>query len=168
MKILKALSGILTTLLIVSFAHICLAQSATDAVKALQKLQAKVESGTNYDNYTSALGDARFEVKSFQNSPEAKKYSELAESINKTMDHYQMAADMWRRTFEGPCRVDCVEERNQVAKDYPEISSTVLKEDSMRSLWKQGVQISWKRASAELDKALTLLPKKPVKKGKGT
>ena len=51
--------------------NICYAQSAKDAVRALQKFQARIEVGISYRDYAPALGDVKFEVNQFLRSPEA-------------------------------------------------------------------------------------------------
>jgi hypothetical protein len=58
--------------LLVGLSSICYAQSAKEAVRALPKLQARVEAGISYRDYSPALGDALFEVKLFLQSPGAK------------------------------------------------------------------------------------------------
>jgi len=67
-----------------------------EAVRALQKLQARVEVGISYRDYTSALGDAKSEVNLFLQSPGAKKRLELSMAIEKAMRHYQTVTDVWK------------------------------------------------------------------------
>jgi hypothetical protein len=66
------------------------------AVRALQKLQARVEVGISYQDYTSALEDTKSEVNLFLQSPEAKKRLELTMTIEKAMRHYQAVTDVWK------------------------------------------------------------------------
>src|SRR6266481_1879701 len=68
-----------------------LPQQAKDAVLALKKLEARIQSGVNYDDYIRALGDARFSVNLFTDSQEAKKYLELVKTVKDAMSDYQFA-----------------------------------------------------------------------------
>ncbi|MHB8067360.1 MAG: hypothetical protein ACYDIC_05610 [Desulfobaccales bacterium] len=96
----------LALILVVLFGSVGLAygQSAKDAVKALKKLEAKVESGMSYQKYREALGDTNAEVKLFLESKNAKKNPELANSIKKIMGNYQDAADLWKTIADHPER----------------------------------------------------------------
>lgn len=76
--------------------NICSAQSVKEAVRALQKLQARTEAGISRRDYAPALGDTRFEVNQFLQSSEAKVNPKLTASIIKTLNYYQMAADAWK------------------------------------------------------------------------
>lgn len=80
-------------------------QSGKDAFKALKKIEAKVEMGITYIKYREALGDANVELKSFLESPSAKKSPELARSISKVMGNYKDAADLWATIANHPGRV---------------------------------------------------------------
>jgi hypothetical protein len=86
-------------MVIIFSANVCFAQSAKDAVRALQKLQARVESGISYRDYGLALGDARFDVNLFLQSPQAKN-EKLKASIRRAMEHYQMARTVWQVKFD--------------------------------------------------------------------
>lgn len=79
--------------------NICYAQSAKEAVRALQKLQVRTEVGISYRDYAPAVGDALLEVKLFLNSPEAKEKPELAVAISKVMQHYTYAGGWWQIKF---------------------------------------------------------------------
>ena len=93
-------------MLIIFFGNVCFAQSANDAVKALQKLQTKIEIGMTYHDYVSALGDTWFEVKSFLDSPEAKIKPELASEINQSMDNYRFAREYWAIYLKDPENIE--------------------------------------------------------------
>lgn len=97
----------LAVILIVLFGSIGIAygQTAKDAIKALKKLEAKVESGMSYQKYREALGDTNAEVKLFLESKGAKKDIEQAKLIKKIMGNYQDAADLWKTIADHPARV---------------------------------------------------------------
>ncbi len=139
----------------------CFAQSAKDATRSLQKLQARVESSVDYKGYTEALSDAIFEIKLFLSSTDAKDKQEFATSLNKTLEHYRMAGEIWNRSVQGPCQPTCVEEEKKIAVLYPELDSQVKSgRVSVRELRKQAIQISFFKAEKELEIAVSLFLQK--------
>lgn len=72
------------------------AQTPQDAIKALKKLEAKAEVGMSYQKYLDALGDANAEVKVFIDSPSGKQNPQLTKSLNKVIDHYKDATELWK------------------------------------------------------------------------
>ena len=101
MKI-KNMNVVILSMVILFYGNACFAQSAKDAVRALQKLQARVEAGISYRDYAPALGDALFEVKLFLRNPEAKTKPELAAAISKAMGYYQTAGEIWTSSIKAP------------------------------------------------------------------
>jgi hypothetical protein len=79
--------------------NICYAQSAKEAIRALQKLQTRVEVGISYRDYAPALGDTKFEVNLFLKSPEAKDKKELALKIERCLTDHQLASSVWNLYF---------------------------------------------------------------------
>jgi hypothetical protein len=98
--------AVMLIMLIIFFGNVCFAQSAKDAVRALQKLQAKIEIGMTYPDYVSALEDTWFEIKSFLDSPEAKIKTELALEINQSMDNYRFAREYWAIYLKDPENIE--------------------------------------------------------------
>jgi len=70
-------------------------QSAREAVKALQKLEARCMVGVSYIDYARELGETLYQVKSFLESPESAKTTKLSDSIKKTIFHYIMLKEVW-------------------------------------------------------------------------
>ena len=99
---MKNMMVVILSVVILFYGNVCLAQSAKDAVRALQRLQARVEAGISYRDYAPALGDALFEVKLFLRSPEAKTKPALAAAISKAMEYYQTAGEMWTSSLKAP------------------------------------------------------------------
>jgi hypothetical protein len=77
------------------------AQSAKDALMGLKKLEARCQSGISYQDYSNALADAKFPVNIYIQSNDAKKYPELTESINKSMQHYEFVNTLWHEKMSG-------------------------------------------------------------------
>jgi hypothetical protein len=88
---------LLVALLGLVVSNVCYAQSGKEALRALQKLQTRVEVGISYRDYAPALGDAKFEVGLFLKSPEAKEKEKLALLINKSMSAHHLALVIWQQ-----------------------------------------------------------------------
>ncbi len=112
----------LAVILIVLFGSVGLAyaQAAKDAIKAVKKLEAKVESGTSYKKYREDLGDANAEVKLFLESKAAKSDPALAQNIKKIMGNYQDAADLWSTIAAHPQRVPYFNPNEKLTPNYDE------------------------------------------------
>ena len=171
---------LLATVMVLSLSNIGFAQSAKEAVRALQKLQARVESGISYRDYGSALGDAAFEVKLFLQTSEAKDKPELARPIALTLEHYKMAGSVWDfKVNSGRWRIYgkraiyffLNDERGTIealSRAYPGIVERVTQRvgelfPNQRGKTLQTLPIDmfveeiWKEASNELEKAIKLL-----------
>lgn len=74
-------------------------QSAKDAVKAFSKLDARIETGVSYRDYVAELGDVNFELKSFADTPEAKKRPEILALLMRAMALHVEAKELWAITF---------------------------------------------------------------------
>lgn len=98
MKRLLVLSAVFFLLVL---PEVVLGQSATEAVRSLKKLEARVQVGISYRDYAPALGDTKFEVNLFMEGLDAKKKVKLAESIARVMIHYQYAGSTWNFGFSG-------------------------------------------------------------------
>lgn len=77
-------------------------QQAHDAILALEKLEAKVEAGIAYRDYSAALGDTSFLVKQFLDGNNAKTVPRFSNSLRNGMRWYQAAQEVWRRELEVP------------------------------------------------------------------
>jgi len=93
------------SLIIMLLIGIAYGQSAQDAIKAVKKLDAKVESGMSYQKYREVLGDTNAEVKLFLESKNAKSDPGLTHSLKKIMENYQDAAELWQTIANAPQRV---------------------------------------------------------------
>lgn len=72
------------------------AQSARDAVRALKRIEARVDMGINYQEYLLALADARVEVQMYLESREAKQKDALNSLIKKILGHYETVREVWK------------------------------------------------------------------------
>jgi len=72
------------------------AQSSLDAVKALMKLEGRIETGLNYKEYSLSLADAKVETTLFLESREARQQQALADQLRKIIDHYDTARQIWK------------------------------------------------------------------------
>jgi hypothetical protein len=113
--------------------HTVFGQSAKEAIRALKKLEARVQVGISYRDYAPALGDAQFEVNLFLESPEAKSKSELSQSIKKAMELYLQANTIWG-------------EKVKLSLPY-----------ELQEKFDKAITTYWEHASEELKKATSLL-----------
>jgi len=72
-----------------------------EAVKSLKQLQAKVEVGISYKDYTVVLGDVKFAVDNFLASPDAKDKPALSSAIRTSLKCYMDAKTLWELKIEG-------------------------------------------------------------------
>lgn len=72
------------------------AQTALEAIKALKKLEGRVEVGLNYREYAFSLADAKVETTMFLESNAARQQNVLAAQIRKIVDHYETARRVWQ------------------------------------------------------------------------
>ena len=70
-------------------------QTALDALRALKKLEARIEIGLNYKEYALYLADAKVDTTFFLESSAARQNRALSEKINRILDHYEMARLVW-------------------------------------------------------------------------
>ncbi len=127
MKMRNEMVAILFVLILV-FGNVCFAQSARDAVSALQKLQAKIDVGMTYLDYVSALGDTWFEVKSFLDSSEAKIKPALTLEISQSMDNYRLAKEYWAYYPKNPEHV-AVKSLLDIAEGHLKRATTLLSQN---------------------------------------
>jgi hypothetical protein len=72
-----------------------------EARKSLKQLQAKVEVGISYKDYTVALGDVKFAVDNFLASPDAKDKPALSNAIRNSLKCYIDVKTLWGLKIEG-------------------------------------------------------------------
>lgn len=151
--------------------NICYAQSGKEAVRALQKLQARVETGISYRDYAPALGDAKFEVNLFLQSPEAKEKQELASSITVSILTYELALSVWNLSFDQMrnryARPGMILKNSisQLCNGHPEVAKEFEAWNGISRQAARNDQIPaeyiirglWREAGKELEKATSLL-----------
>jgi DNA repair exonuclease SbcCD ATPase subunit len=71
-----------------------LRNSAKEAVNALQKLEARIEVGISYLDYSRALGETLYQVEQFLQSPASSKLPEFSNSIRKVLSHYMILKEV--------------------------------------------------------------------------
>ena len=136
--------------------------AAKEPMKALRKLQSRVQTGISYKEYPSAVSDAKYEVTSYvreygEKTPSYSKY------LNDALTKYNDAVTAWNYKFESG-RVEqliwSIGTVNAFKHKYPELSAAEttggLRIDSV-------LQILWGLASNDIDSAqseLSILMKK--------
>ncbi len=70
-------------------------QTALDTVRALKKLEARIDIGLNYKEYALNLADAKVEASLFLETTAARQNKAQADMIQKVLNHYEMARLVW-------------------------------------------------------------------------
>lgn len=151
-------------LLIPIFAY---ADNTKDAVMALKKMEARVQSGISYRDYGNALADAKFPVNLFMESIEVKKNPGLTDSISKVMKHYEFAGDLWNAKIKAPLddmlHKGLIWDKKAMAKEikdlYPNVpppSGLLVKYYSVDLV----LSVIWAEASKELENTTRLYAKR--------
>lgn len=143
---------------------------AKEAVTALKKVQAKVEVGTNSNDYHQAVGDANFAVKQFSESKGAKDFPTLEKAMLSAMQEYFYGAETWNAIIEvagdsdqhkmtldfanGKGLLDKIDDVEQ--QDFYD-EMTIGKKSSVRINLDKLLQFRWQRAAAHVKEASKLL-----------
>ncbi len=101
-------------------------QQEKDAVVALKKLEAKVQTGINLSDYVAALGETTFAVNMLENGKDSKN-QEVDDVIRSALADYKLSGDVWRlriettlnprdATIRGAIRVTDAEAQNILSK----------------------------------------------------
>ncbi|MCX7635468.1 MAG: hypothetical protein N2Z74_06955 [Syntrophales bacterium] len=94
---MKKASRITTVCALICFSSMsAFGQTALEAVKALKKLEGRVEVGLNYKEYAYSLADAKVETTMYLESTAARQQAALADQIRKVLDHYETARRVWQ------------------------------------------------------------------------
>jgi len=150
---MKKVLLIICFLFLITLPGFVFGQSAKEAVRTLKKLEARVQVGISYRDYMPALGDAQFEVNQFLESSEARKKPHLAESINKVMDHYIIAGNLFERNERClPANIQWIEDHDKfviseeadkiLEKQIPGLK--IMVEEEKNRLRKPGLEITGK------------------------
>jgi hypothetical protein len=167
----------ITLIIFMGLTGVAFGQSAKDAIEALQKLSSRCETGISYKDYSAAVGEANFKVKSYLENPESGKNPKLKESIQKTWGHFLMAKEAWGLRF-ARVGVAVIPElltpgkgftgesdkatMSQLISAYPELSQKRLAGGSLALT--DVVPIAWSYAAKELSFASRLLALQPENK----
>jgi len=163
---------LLLTIIVFGAVGLSYGQTSKDAIKALKKLSAKVESGISYQKYREELGDTNAEVKLFLESKDANKDPQLALSVKKIMGNYQDAANLWGQFIESHSKLDffdldnapearkfypsLIDAYQDALKKYPKAYDKVIKRPEMVAKriieLKDLLAVIWGEASKELKK----------------
>lgn len=70
-------------------------QSERDVFRAFDRLQARIEVGINLRDYTTALGDINYELKSFTEAAKTSKERTISEALSTALNEHKMASSLW-------------------------------------------------------------------------
>ena len=74
--------------------------SGRSALNVLKKVQARIEVGINYADYSTVVGEGWGEVKVFAESPEGKTVPDFSDMLVSAMAKYKLALDVWRSVID--------------------------------------------------------------------
>jgi hypothetical protein len=141
------------------------AQTARDAVRAFAKLDARTETGVSYRDYVAALGDLNFELQSFAESAESRKYPEVQKALDLAMLRHLEAKELWGLTF-GRSGSKSLTATSEIARAflarYPDAARPLKDGGAMLSGGNVSIEFLipfiWQDASRNVAKAKQLLP----------
>lgn len=81
------------------FSTSAFSQSADDAILGLRKLDARVDTGISYRDYSGALAEAKLPVRLFVEGPEAATNPQFTTALQKAIEHYDFANRIWDAKF---------------------------------------------------------------------
>ncbi|MEW6614856.1 MAG: hypothetical protein AB1401_05265 [Thermodesulfobacteriota bacterium] len=118
---LRKLFIIAVLMFIIVFSSIqVFAESAKEAVRALKKLEAHIETGISLRDYSLALGDVKFEVNLFLESKDASNNLQLTELIKKIMSEYEDGKIIFKAKRRGNYRyIDRIPEPSSSYSNLP-------------------------------------------------
>ena len=151
-------------LFFVVFPSISSAQLAKDAIMALKKLDARTDVGISYEQYSPALGEAKFTVNVYLESKEARNNQELKDAIVTAMRCFDDAKDYWEFEIKSDGIIGMWPD---TLKRYPEAEKPIRNGGASVNRWPFGrrlqvkalLPIVWRHASIELDRATEILKK---------
>lgn len=139
-----------------------LGESAREALRALKKLEARCQAGISYKDYGPALGEAKFEVNLFLESPEAKEKVLLAVKFERCLADHQLARSVWElylvtlqhgHTRQG---IYPVEYARRLESSFPEMREVINNSpvrDKKFILLSEVLGVIWKEAGKVLQEA---------------
>jgi len=144
--------------------------AAKTAIKALKKIENRVEVGVSYRDYPGALSDVTDVVREFQESKFSQTIPATNEAITEALKHYRVALVLWRDKFSSrivkdhsPVMGATADLVASLRPDYPDIDSAIFKEKGFFGggvswiVYGKALSIIWGEASKSIAKATASL-----------
>jgi hypothetical protein len=133
-------------------------EKASAAVLSLKKLQSRAEIGADYQSFSSALADAYFSVKMFQESKQAEGAPEFSNALRDSITWYKTAQDVMNAMHSSLERVGIVfcdrDNGPRLCQLHPELVEWRTRPDGSQSgSIDNGLERSLKIAGENLEKA---------------
>lgn len=127
-------------------------QITKETLESLKKVEARLQVGIPYQEYTKLLGESLYQVNLFLESPESKQRPELTQSIKKVLSHHLMSKTIWGYKIEAGINL-------YPREDDPFWQNIILLYPQAKwNDFQYTMQLIWTEASEELKKATNLLP----------
>ena len=136
------------------FSGMAYGQSDKAAYKALKNLEARITAGINYQEYNTALADAKVEVDSFIENKKEVKIARLVDALNKALVYYQKANEIWKIQIDTNNKYFAKnnEKGKEIERIYPRAEKSYEKDGEYYFVPMIRRQL-WSEASKELKKA---------------
>lgn len=157
----------------VIFANSCFADSASDAIDALLKMQINVKTGISYKDYAPELSKLKFAVKKYILSKNTNK--QLTECLSESTRLFDDALTIWNLKFTNDSYYGFIQTNNDYfpgskalsqayLRDYPQDAKSVddggvMNKEKDRIYIDAAVSKTWERASEKADKCFGLASK---------
>ncbi len=155
----RRFAGILALLLLPLFflPQVLSAQTRQDALRILQDLQLRCESGVNFEAYSSALDETQARLGEFFDSKESSRNPEFSEKIERALIAYQSAFIIWKGKIEY--------KQDSISSDHPTIRKMLAIYPDAASLFSPSGQASpstlvsffWDKADTRISEAKKMI-----------
>lgn len=133
--------------------------AANVALKALRRFESRISAGISYRDYSAPLGEAEFEVREFIQSSAGKMLPDVVEALNKAVEHYMFAHDVWSVKFTGRGRAFEGMSRFEAPNIYDKLTGTYSLSPHRDAgiLYTAALPVIWIYASTEIARANLIL-----------
>lgn len=141
--------------------------AAKAAIRALKKVESRVQVGISYRDYPSILGDAVDAVREFQDSKHAGAFPATQTALANAVRHYRTALTVWQEKFSHRRVMDSslvigstADLLAQLQRDYPNIDTATYSDSA--NMWGQvskffvydvALSLIWSEASSSIKQA---------------
>lgn len=90
--------------------------TAQNAINALKRIEARIEIGINFNDYTAIVGESWAEVKKFTNSSEGQTLTELNLALSKAIANHRLAIEIWKYSVDYPSLYEAIQANSDMLR----------------------------------------------------